>query len=375
MIDILLIVFALLVLHYVWFIFSIYLGLNKLSFKENINKEYVSVIIPFRNEQENILRCLKSIEEQNYDKEKYEVIFVDDNSTDSSFETLNKNITSKNIKVLKLENHALLRAHKKAAVNLGIENARGEIIVTTDADCFSGRDWLGIMISTFDINTAFVSGPVEFENNNSLFGKLQKLEFAGLILTGAGLIGSGSPVICNGANLAFRKKVFCEVGGYEDFMNLSSGEDELLMQKISAKTNYNIKFCMNKKAVVKTEPKTSVKEFMNQRKRWASKGLFYKNKTLVLQLILILLFYISLIIQPLLGILYNGIFIYSFLFSFLLKIISEFLVLKKGIKILFNKNILHVFLFAEILQVPYIIWSAISGIFGNYKWKDRELER
>jgi len=132
---------------------------------------------------------------------------------------------------------------------------------------------------------------------------------------------------------------------------------------------------MNKKAVVKTEPKSSVKEFMNQRKRWASKGLFYKNKALVLKLILFFLFYLSLISQPLLGIFYNNIFIYSYLFSFLTKIISEFLVLKKGIEILFNKNILNVFLLAEILHVPYIVWSAFSGMFGNYKWKDRELER
>jgi len=368
-------------LHYSGFIFSVYRGLNKLSFKENLNNEFITVIIPFRNEEENILRCLKSIEALNFPEVNYEVIFVDDNSTDSSIELLNKNITSNNIKVLSLQSKNSKRGHKKAAVKFGIENSKGEIksfnhkTVTTDADCFHGKDWLKTMILTFDTNTAFVSGPVEFENNNSLFGKLQKLEFAGLILTGAGLIGNRTPIICNGANLAFRKKVFYEVGGYEDVMNLSSGEDELLMQKISAKTNYEIKFCMNKKAVVKTEPKNSFKEFINQRKRWASKGLFYKNKSLVLKLILIFLFYFSLILQTIFGIFYNGIFLYSLFVSLFIKMFSEYLVLRKGTEILFDKSILQVFLLAEILQVPYIILSGVSGMFGNYKWKDRELER
>lgn len=362
-------------IHYSDFILSIYRGLNKLSFQENDNKEFVTVIIPFRNEEENILRCLKSIEAQNYNVENYEIIFVNDNSTDSSVELLNKNISSGNVKVLNLENHNGKRGHKKAAVNFGIENAKGEIIVTTDADCFHGKDWLKIMTSTFNNNTAFVSGPVEFETSNSLFGKLQKLEFAGLILTGAGLIGNKTPIICNGANLAFRKKVFYEVGGYEDVMNLSSGEDELLMQKIAAKTKYEIKFCMNKNAVVKTEAKTSLKDFLNQRKRWASKGLFYKNKLLVVKLVLIFMFYVSLIAQVILGIFYNKVFFYSLILSIFVKLISEFLIIKKGTGKLFRKNILQVFLLAEILHVPYIILTAVTGMFGNYEWKERELER
>ena len=121
--------------------------------------------------------------------------------------------------------------------------------------------------------------------------------------------------------------------------------------------------------------KTKLLKNKNQRKRWASKGLFYKNKSLVLKLIFIFLFYISLIIQPVLGMFYNSVFYYSFLLSVFAKIIFEFAVMKKGTEILFDKNILNIFMLAEFLHVPYIIISGLMGLFGNYKWKGRELER
>lgn len=362
-------------LHYSYFIFSVYRGLNKISNKENIVDKFVSVIIPFRNEEKNIINCLKSIEEQEYDKNKYEIIFVDDGSSDRSIDLLNENILTANVHLLSLNNFNGKRGHKKAAVKFGIENAKGEIIITTDADCTHGKEWLKSIVSSFSGNTAFVSGPVEFYNSDSLFGKLQKLEFAGLIITGAGLIGNKTPIICNGANSAFRKHIFYEVGGYDDLMNLSSGEDELLMQKIASKTNYDIKFCMNRKAVVKTAPMSSLKEFLNQRKRWASKGLYYKNKLLIIKLILIFLFYLSIIAQILLGVFYNEIFLYTLLFTMLVKITSEYFVLKKGISLLFDKSINNVFLLAEIMQIPYIILSGLMGLFGNFRWKERELER
>lgn len=375
MTNILLIFFLLLMVHYSGFILSIFRGLNKLSRKENIPNMKASVIIPFRNEEKSIVRCLKSIESQEYPGDLFEAIFVNDNSTDSSVELLKGNITSNNIRIIDLDNFESARGHKKAAVKLGIDNSKGDIIVTTDGDCVHGQNWLMTMLSYFSDDTAFVSGPVEFTAGNKLFEKLQKLEFAGLILTGAGLIGNNTPVICNGANSAFRKKVFYEVGGYEDIMNLSSGEDELLMQKIAAETNYKINFCADKRAIVNTEPAGTITNFIDQRQRWASKGLFYKNKLLVIKLILIFLFYASLIIQPLLGLFYNNVFLYSFFISVFVKMFTEFLVLSKGTELLFSKEILKVFLHAEILHVPYIVYSAISGMFGNFKWKERKLER
>jgi hypothetical protein len=132
---------------------------------------------------------------------------------------------------------------------------------------------------------------------------------------------------------------------------------------------------MNRNAVVTSLPNKTINDFYHQRKRWASKGLFYKNKILKLKLVLIALFYISLFTQLILGIVFNAVFFVSFLISFLFKIIFEYAILKKGTNLLFEKQLLRPFLLAEILHIPYIIIFSIAGMFGNYKWKERRVKR
>lgn len=376
-IDLLLLLISLLLLHYLLFLQRIFRGLKSLQASNNqyLPHEFVSVIIPFRNESGNILANLISIESQLYPSEKYEVIYVDDSSEDNSAELLKNNIKKNNIRVISVPEDFSKNAHKKRAIRYGIENARGDIIVTTDADCHYNEEWLKSLLLTFDSLTGFVSGPVEFEENSSAFSKFQKLEFAGLVLCGAGLIGSGHPTICNAANIAYRRKVFNEVGGFNDNMNLSSGDDELLMQKISKDTDFKVKFCIDKNAIVKTKANKTARDFYQQRKRWASKGLFYSDKLLVLKLILIYSFYVSLVVQIFLGLFFHQIFLISFLISLTLKIILEFRILSKGKRIIFNDlQLKHLFI-SELLQIPYIIFAGLFGVFGNYLWKSRSVKR
>ena len=369
--------FLLFLLHYLFFLQRIFRGLNnlKLNLNEKLPYEFISIIIPFRNEEANILASLKSIESQLYPKEKYEVIYVNDFSEDNSLELLASNIKKDNIRVLSVPEDFSKNAHKKRAVRYGIESAKGDIIVTTDADCIHDEEWLKSLVLSFDSVTGFVSGPVEFEIDNGLFSEFQKLEFAGLVLCGAGLIGAGHPTICNAANIAYRKKVFDEVGGFKDQMNLSSGDDELLMQKIAKDSDFKVKFNIDKKAIVKTSANKTFGDFYQQRKRWASKGLFYSDKTLVLKLILIYLFYVGLAAQIFLGLFYYPHFLLSFFISILLKNIYEFRILVKGKTILFNNLQLKHFLAAEILQIPYLIVIGLVGAFGNYLWKARKVKR
>ena len=369
--------FLFFLLHYLFFLQRISRGLKNLTLSthEKLPHEFISVIIPFRNEEENIIAILKSIESQLYPKEKYEVIYVDDFSEDNSLELLKNNIKKDNIRVLSVPEDFSTNAHKKRAVRYGIKNAKGEIIVSTDADCFHDEEWLISLMKSFDSVTGFVSGPVEFETDERLFSYLQKLEFAGLVLCGAGLIGSGHPTICNAANIAYRKKVFNEVGGFKDQMNLSSGDDELLMQKIAKDSDLKVKFCIEKKAIVKTSANKTISDFYQQRKRWASKGLFYSDKSLVLKLILIYSFYIGLLAQLFLGLFYNSFLLLSLLASIILKFIFEFRIIYKGKKILFNNLRLKYLFVAEIFQIPYIIFTGLVGAFGNYLWKARKVKR
>ena len=371
----------LLLLFYSYFLSGILRGLKTLIEESSGVKDtslpgdYISIIIPFRNESQNILETLSSLEKQDYSKDKFEVIFVNDFSDDDSLELLCKAEKSLNIKIISLPEDYSKYQHKKRAIRFGIENAMGSIIVTTDADCIHNTKWLRTLMGQFDDETGFVSGPVEFIEESILFNRMQKLEFAGLVLTGAGLIGIKEPIICNAANIAYRKKVFDEVSGFTYKHSLSSGDDELLMQKIRKETNYKIKFCMNKEAVVRTSSNRNLNQFYQQRKRWASKGLFYSNHYLILKLIMIFLFYLSFPLQLVLGIFYNPLFLISMLLCFSIKAMMEYIILKTGANNLFNKSILKPFIPAEVLHIPYILIAGISGALGDYIWKERKIKR
>lgn len=377
MINLLILLFLILLFYYSIFLISVLKGVIKLSpvYKKEPISEFVSIIIPFRNEEENILENLKSIEAQNYPKEKFEVIYVNDSSTDKSLNILKSAIQNGNIRVLSLCEDLKETARKKRAVNFGIENSKGEIIVATDADCLYSPDWLMNLLSAMDEKTGFISGPVEFINGKNLFSELQQIEFAGLILAGAGLIEMKHPVICNAANIAYRKNIFKRLNGFQDQLHISSGDDGFLMQKIYKNGEYNVKFCLNRDAVVKTRPLESIIQFYQQRKRWASKSIFYTDKKLIIKLILIFFFYLGLAVQVLFGFFISKIFFILFILSLLIKSFLEFLILRKGKKILFHRLKLRYFFLAELLQIPYIILSSVAGLFGNFTWKERKVKR
>jgi len=327
------IIFILLLAHYIFFLMKIFSGLKKLkpSVSASNPEEFVSIIIPFRNEERNILANLKSIEAQDYPKDKFEVIYINDSSEDNSLKLLQDNKIAGNIKVLSVPEEFSENAHKKRAVRYGIEKSSGKILVTTDADCVHEKKWLSSLINNLDEETGFVSGPVEFIDNETFFSK--------------------------------------------DQMDLSSGDDELLMQKIAKDTNYKVKFSIDKNSIVKTHTNKNVAEFYHQRKRWASKGLFYGDKNLIIKLVLIYLFYLGLVLQPILAITLSGYFFLSLIASLLLKSIVEYFILSRGKKILFNNLSLKPFVIAELLQVPYIIVAGLVGAFGNLKWKERKIKR
>lgn len=377
MLNTIIIISLLLLIHYSYFLIKVSAGLRKLRTYGNGNHPefFVSIIIPFRNESGNILKNLASIEAQNYPEERYEVLYVNDFSDDDSLEKITNIKKSDNIKILDVPVNFSLNAHKKRAIRYGIENSKGDIIITTDADCEYDKEWLSTIISLFDEQTGFVSGPVKFKENGSVFGKLQKLEFAGLVLTGAGLIGSDSPTICNAANIAYRRNAFKQVNGFTDQMNLSSGDDELLMQKIFKKTGLKIKFCWDQKAVVTTDPNNSFQQFYQQRKRWASKGLFYADKLLILKLILIFLFYLSVPLQFIFTFTWSSLFIYTLCVSLSVKYLFEYLIIQKGKNFLISLSEMKFFALAEVMHIPYIIVAGISGLFGNYTWKQRKVRR
>jgi cellulose synthase/poly-beta-1,6-N-acetylglucosamine synthase-like glycosyltransferase len=362
---------TLLALNYFIFLFKINSGLKKQKDcsapKEEKNSAdyFISVIIPFHNEKNNIINSLKSVTSQSISPENYEVIYVNDNSSDGGDEILKQHIEKNNVYVY---NNFPAVNNKKAAIELGISKAKGDIIILSDADCIQQAGWLHSLLQCLDNETGFIAGPVEFYSNASVFSNLQQLEFASLIIAGAGLINCGMPAICNGANVLFRKSLFYRVNGYEGNENISSGDDVFLMQKIARLTDYKIAFCNTPESIVRTYPQKTIGRFFKQRKRWAGKSISFLDKKLVAILAGIFFFYSLLFISPLL-IINNFNYLWLFASAFILKMAFEYVVIKSGAKAIPLSISFKYFLPAEVLHIPYIVLSTLYGTFGKKSWK------
>ena len=199
------------------------IGWLKNSSQNDKSKFRLSVVIAVRNEEKKLLSLINSLQSQDYDKNLYDVIIVDDHSQDNSLKILQEQASLwSNLIVLKQD--ALLSGKKKAILK-GVKESKNDIILTTDADCSFNKNWLSSMSSFFTNETInLVSGPVSYKSSNSFFKKIQALEFLSLIGSAAGAIGINKPILCNGANLAYRRKVFLESTNYESD-NIMSGDD------------------------------------------------------------------------------------------------------------------------------------------------------
>lgn len=250
-------------------------GFFKKQYFSDSSSVFVSVIVPCRNEEKNIPLLLKSLLNQNYPN--YEIIFVDDLSTDRTTEILaeQQRIFPEKISVYKTD-PAL--SGKKQALLLGVENAKGEIIITTDADCIHSEKWIYDLVSAFQNDKIkMTAGCVVLNNPGSIFAHIQQLDQLALTAISAGFQKAGLPVMCSGANLAFRKSAFIETGNYQSHLDEISGDDVFLMHRFVKKYgNTSIVFVTEENALVKTAPVSTISQFISQRFRWGEKSKRYK---------------------------------------------------------------------------------------------------
>lgn len=347
---------------------------------------FVSVVVPARNEEASIGACLDALLANDYPADRFEVIVADDVSEDATAGVVRARMAGAlaetggepeergRLHLVRVsENETRERAHKKGALEAAIAEARGEIILSTDADCIAPPGWVRAMASCFDDGTALVSGPVLYPTGG-LAADLLALEFLGLVAVGAGAIGAGRPNLCNGANVAYRKDVFDAVGGFRGIDHLTSGDDELLMQKIAYTTAWGVRFCPSPSAAVRTEAPASLGAFFAQRRRWASKGAHYPNPALVAMIVTIYTFYASLLVglvawpfapaltAPVLG-------------ALALKVVPEAALLGPAARHFGRGRLLAFFLPAQLLQIPYVVAMGAAGAAGGFEWKGRRVRR
>lgn len=330
----------------------------------------VTILVAARNEEARIRYTIDDILAQDYPKHLTEIIIVDDHSTDHTADII-RSYTDKGVKLLQLNEDKPLNSYKKKAIARAIAQSAGDLMVATDADCRMGSKWLSSIVSYFEASGfVMISSPVAYFEERSLFEYMQTLEFAYLIGIGAAFIGNGKASTCNGANLAYRKDIFYEVGGFTGIDELASGDDELLLQKVAERYPNRIGFLKLRDAIVYTHAKHTLNEFLQQRRRWASKSTKYKDKKIVALAVGIWLFNVSLLVNAGLGF-YNIYFFKLFALQFLLKYLFETAFLLP-ITTFFKRTSLVALL---ILLIPiHIIYFVYIGLMGNarkYVWKGR----
>ena len=350
------------------------------------NSTLITVIIPARNEENNLPALLKGLTEQSYDKNLFEVIVVDDHSTDCTAEIV-KQFSAENIKMILLKDHVPesgINSYKKKAIEIAIAQSKGELIITTDADCVVPTNWLQTIATFYEQNDpAFIVMPVSYACRNNFLEIFQALDFMTLQgITGAA-VHKNAHSMCNGANLAYSRKAFNTVDGFKGINDIASGDDMLLMHKIYKQYPNGIKYLKSKDVIVHTEPMHSWKDFFNQRVRWASKADKYDDKRIFAVLLLVYLFNLFLLLMPMATIFYNPVFsidncqlsIVNFWFLLLiLKIIIELFFLYPVAAFFGKQRLLWLFPFAQPFHILYTVITGWLGKFGSYQWKERKVK-
>ena len=321
----------------------------------------ISVIIPVRNEEMIIGNLLTDLSRQEY--RNFEVIVVNDDCQDETLWMVSR-FEMKNLQAIHNKGTG-----KKAAITTGVRAAKGGIIVTTDADCSVSPVWLTVVSAQFRkarIKMAF--GGVRMEGDESFFHSLQALEFSSLIGTGAATAALGTPTLCNGANLAFRKRAFTAVKGYEGNLQIASGDDEFLMRKIQDRDPGSIRFMNHPDAVVSTRSQVDWEAFFDQRVRWASKWRYNSSGQTRAVAVMVVLFqfafianwffvFTPLIIQP--------------LFLMTVKMILEAALLLQVCRFLRTPWNWLAFFALQLVYPVYVIGVAAASFFRPFRWKNR----
>ena len=332
--------------------------------------QHVTVIIPARNESANIKACLSALMAQTYPRSLIEIIVVDDLSEDDTAEIV-KNFP---VKLIRNNPKPSTIAFKKQAIATGISQASGALILTTDADCIVANTWVSTMVNTLQSQRAYmVTGPVKMMPGNQCLSMFQSLDFAILQGITAASVGSGIHDMSSGANLAYIKSFYHEVGGFNGIDDIASGDDMLLMQKFSAQYPGSIGYAFSMDAMVNTKTEPTWKLFLQQRIRWASKATKYKDP--VLFRILLLVYAVNLWVVALLVMgLWNR---RAFVFGLILMIIKLMIEWRFVQNVLQFFSLLPLMRWFPIAQPLHILYTVVSGFFGQtggYRWKGRNVK-
>lgn len=339
----------------------------------------ITVIIPARNEEKNIAACLRSLAGQTYPASLLQVIVVNDHSTDNTAQVVQQ-FPADNVLLINLADHITdpINSYKKKAIEIAIEHASGELIVTTDADCTAPPRWLYSIAAVYNgCNAVFVGAPVKLvgssrKQERSLLFIFQALDFMTLQgITAASVVG-GVHSMCNGANMAYPRRVFYEVNGYEGIDQIASGDDMLLMHKIAKRYPERLAYIKSQDTIVSTLAASGWKAFINQRIRWASKAAKYDDRRVIIALTIVYAQNVSLFLLMAGCILYPG-WLEKTIMVLVAKTIGEYFFVRSIARFFDRKKLMTWFPLLQPLHVIYTVVAGFFGQIGKYSWKGRKV--
>ena len=326
----------------------------------------VSVIIPFRNEKDNLATLVASLNKLDYEINKLDFIFVDDHSEDGSSD-FDFSVVKFKCQVLRLNGgHG-----KKAALTMGINSSTAEWIATTDADCIVKPMWLKSMIRKGDDSgTVMVCGTVKISSVPSFFTQLQSIEMLTIQHIGAASLSNGTPLVNTGASLLFKRNVFHEVKGYESSMDIPSGDDTFLMIEMNNRYPGAVVADISNNAAVETLPMLRMKELFHQHVRWGQKTVKYKSSTIkfigLLTFLSSFLFFIQL-----LGVILLDWSVFYLVLTILLRAFAELRFLRILERYFNIRHTIAAKLAMVFIYPLFLVAVAISGFFFSPTWKGR----
>lgn len=343
---------------------------RRLSIPANLSAyPNVTLLIPARNEVTHLPALLNDLAQQQYAGE-VEVIVLDDHSTDGT----DALVKAAQVRFIRLSDFPKPphQAYKKYALTLGVQAATHDWIVTVDADSRVEKYWLQALMNNASDEVRLVAGPVVMSSKKGLLNAFQQWDMLGMQLFTGGGIHAGHPIMANGANLAFTKKAFEAVQGYEGVMHKSSGDDVFLLQKIKQRFgSHSIRYASDQKALVSTQPASSWSALWQQRIRWASKTTQMSQKATVVLMGTAFIFH-TLLLGTFIGSLFNPSWIIYAISVLLLKQVTEFWSLYPLVHRWQLKMPIGWMPVSQLLYLPYVVGVGFLGNFISYQWKGRK---
>jgi cellulose synthase/poly-beta-1,6-N-acetylglucosamine synthase-like glycosyltransferase len=365
------IIFLILVIVYSLLIAVFFISWKKLKpFKPFTNNAevFASVIIPARNEVLNISELLIDLQSQDYLPAKFEIIVVNDHSEDNTLASANSFVTKiNNLTIIDLPESTF---GKKAALFSAIEKAKGELIITLDADCRVGNSWLTTICEFYEkFKPKMVIAPLLYSDEKSWFDKVQSLEILSLVASSAGAAELGRPIMCNGANLAFTRDAYMQCASNLK-SEIASGDDIFLMLEIKKRWPESIRFVKSREAACYTKAEPSIGKFIMQRKRWASKSKYYNDSDVFFVAVIVFLANLSICLS-LFAAFFLSHAILFFIILLSLKSIPDFLLLNSFSNYFSKKKLLNYFIITQLVYPFYLVFMAVYGNIGKFEWKKR----